>query len=161
MLRMLLLGLFIPFGVGVLAAMELRTPPRNAETVVEPIITARAETRESASDSQGALAKADRLDIVAANNETPAAPAIVSERPSRPEAAAVRPSEAPRAVKRHRHDPKPKKVAAAVPRSKPKAADTKRTKTPAQTKSADSTDSCRLSAFGGLRKALNWGGCEI
>jgi len=159
---MLLLGLFIPFGVGVLAAMELRTPPRNAETVVEPIITARAETRESASDSQGALAKADRLDIVAANNETPAAPAIVSERPSRPEAAAVRPSEAPRAVKRHRHDPKPKKVTtAAAPKSKPKKADVKRTTTSERRKTTDNTEPCRLSAFGGLLKALGSADCEI
>lgn len=59
MLRMVLLGLLIPLGVGVLAAMELRTPPRTAAAVVQPL----AETTVGISDSHGALAKADRLEI--------------------------------------------------------------------------------------------------
>ena len=37
MLRMVLLGLLIPLGVGFLAAMELRTPPRSAVVVVQPL----------------------------------------------------------------------------------------------------------------------------
>ena len=47
MLRMVLLGLLIPLGVGVLAAMELRTPPRAAVAVIEPL----AETTVGISDS--------------------------------------------------------------------------------------------------------------
>jgi hypothetical protein len=56
MLIMVLLGLLIPLGVGVLAAMELRTPPRSAVAVVQPL----TETAVGISDSNGALAKADR-----------------------------------------------------------------------------------------------------
>ena len=37
MLRMVLLGLLIPLGVGVLAAMELRTPARSAAVAVQPV----------------------------------------------------------------------------------------------------------------------------
>ena len=70
MLRMVLLGLLIPLGVGVLAAMELRTPPRSAAAVVQPL----AETSADISDSRGALAKADRLEIVAATSGTPVQP---------------------------------------------------------------------------------------
>src|SRR5467141_3300878 len=73
MLRMVLLGLLIPLGVGVLAAMELRTPPRRAVAVVQPL----AETAVGISDSHG---KADRLEITAASSETPAQPALVDER---------------------------------------------------------------------------------
>ena len=77
MLRMVLLGLLIPLGVGVLAAMELRTPPRTA--VVQPL----AETTVGISDSHGALAKADRLEITYTKSETPALPSLVDERISR------------------------------------------------------------------------------
>ena len=72
MLRMVLLGLLIPLGVGVLAAMELRTPPRRAVAVVQPP----AETVVSISDSHDALAKGDRLEVAAASSETPAPPAL-------------------------------------------------------------------------------------
>jgi hypothetical protein len=72
MLRMVLLGLLIPLGVGVLAAMELRTPPRRAVAVVQPP----AETVVGISDSHDALAKGDRLEIAAASSETPAPPAL-------------------------------------------------------------------------------------
>ncbi|MBN8992285.1 MAG: hypothetical protein J0H42_28930 [Rhizobiales bacterium] len=156
MLRMLLLGLLIPLGVGVLAAMELKTPPRTAVAVVQP----RAETAPGLSDSQGALAKADRLDVNYAGSETPAQPVAESLPPS--EATAVAPPEAPRIIKRHRPDPKSKKVtAAALPKPKPKATATRQTTIPARSKAAGNTEPCRLSAFGGLRKALNLDGCEI
>ena len=64
MLRMALLGLLIPSGVGVLAPMELRTPPRTGVTVVQPF----AETTVGISDSHDALAKADRLEITHAKS---------------------------------------------------------------------------------------------
>jgi hypothetical protein len=67
MLRMMLLGLLIPLGVGALAAMELRSPPRTLVTVVRPI----AETAVGISDAHGVLAKADRLEINYARSETP------------------------------------------------------------------------------------------
>ena len=158
MLRMLLFGLLIPFGVGVLAAMEFKTPPGTAVTVVQPP----AETTPGVSDSRGASAKADRLDVTYAKSETPAQPAMVSERFPPSEAPAVASPEAPRIIKRHRHDPKSKKVAtAALPKSKPKTNAIKRTTISARSKAAGNTEPCRLSAFGGLRKALNLGGCEI
>ena len=161
MLRMVLLGLLIPLGVGVLAAMELRTPPRSAVAVVQPL----AETGVGISDSHGALAKADRLEITAASSETPAQPAPVDERISPSEGISIGSSEHPRVINRHRrHDPESKKViTAALRKSKPNAIDIKRTTISERSKAASDSDTepCRLSAFGGLRKALNSVDCEI
>jgi hypothetical protein len=158
MLRMMLFGLLIPLGVGVLAAMELRTPPRRAVAVVQPL----AETVVGSSDSHGALAKVDRLEITAASSETPAPPAPVDERISPSERIGIGSSAPPRVINRHQHDPKSKKVAtAALPKSKPKATDIKRTTISERSKGASDTEPCRLSAFGGLRKALNSVDCEI
>ena len=158
MLIMVLLGLLIPLGVGVLAAMELRTSPRSAVAVVQPL----TETAVGISDSNGALAKADRLEITAASGETSAQPALVDERISPSEDITIDALEPPRVINRHRHDPKPKKVAtAALSKSKPKATDIKRTTISERSKGASDTEPCRLSAFGGLRKALNSVDCEI
>ena len=158
MLRMVLVGLLIPLGVGVLAAMELRTPVRSSVVVAQPL----AETTVGISDSHVALAKTDRLEIAAASSETPAQPALVDERISPSEGITVGSSEPPRVINRHRHDPKSKKVAtAALPKSKPKATDIKRTTISERSKGASDTEPCRLSAFGGLRKALNSVDCEI
>ena len=164
MLRMMLLGLLIPLGVGVLAAMELKTPARSAAVPVRPV----AEIAAGISEPRGALAKADRLEkgdrleVAAASIETPVQPALVGEHNSSPEGTSVGPSEPPRMINRHRHDPKPKKVTtAAAPKSKPKKADVKRTTTSERRKATDSTEPCRLSAFGGLLKALGSADCEI
>jgi hypothetical protein len=116
------------------------------------------------SDSHAALAKADRLDIATANSETPAQPAPVGERIPASEATTIGPSEAPKLVKRHRHDPKSSKVttaAAPKPKSKPRTREVKRTTIPERSKTTDNSVFCRLSSFGGLRKALNTAGCEI
>lgn len=164
MLIMVLLGLLIPLGVGVLAAMELRTPPRSAAAVVQPL----AETTVGISDSHAALAKADRLEITAASSEgpapvsseTPAQPALVDERISPSEGITTGSSEPPRVINRHRHDPKLKKVAA-LPKPKPKATEPKRTVISERSKGPSGTEPCRLSEFGGLRKALNSADCEI
>jgi hypothetical protein len=201
MLRMMLLGLLIPLGVGVLAAMELRTPVRSAGVAIQPL----AETTVGISDSHVALAKADRLEVAAARSETPVQPALehdpekwvpafprdkrgtrlrgdhaqiqgierdddskkshhalADERISRPEGISVGSSEPPRVINRHRHNPKSKKVTApAPPKSKPKTTDIKRTAISERRKAAGDTEPCRLSAFGGLRKALNSTDCEI
>jgi hypothetical protein len=154
MLRMMLLGLLIPLGVGALAAMELRTPPRTVVAVVQPP----AETTVGISDPHDALAKADRLEI--AKSETPAQPGVADERIAPSKAITIGSREAPRIINRHRHDPKTRK-AAAVAKSKPKTTDIKRAAIPDRSKTAGDTEPCRLSAFGGLRKALNSSGCEI
>jgi hypothetical protein len=177
MLRMVLLGLLIPLGVGVLAAMELRTPPRTSVTVVQP----HAETTVGNSDSPRALAKADRLEVTYAKSETPTEPVVVDEPTSSPEAPAEAITEAPtigspnapRIINRHRHDPKTKKVTtaavttaaatatAALHKPKPKTTDLKRMAVRDRSKTAGDPEPCRLSAFGGLRKALNSSDCEI
>jgi hypothetical protein len=158
MLKMVLLGLLIPLGVGVLAAMELRTPPRTSVTVVQPP----AETTVGISDSPGALAKADRLEITYAKSETPTEPVVVDEPISSSEATTVGSPKAPRILSRHRHDPKTKKVTtAALRKSKPKTTDIKRIAVRDRSKAGSDTEPCRLSAFGGLRKALNSSDCEI
>jgi hypothetical protein len=110
MLRMMMLGLLIPLGVGVLAAMELKTPARSAAVPVRAV----AEIVAGISEPRGALAKADRLEVAAASIETPAQSALVDERNSLPEGNSVGPSEPPRMINRHRHDPKPKKLTAAA-----------------------------------------------
>jgi hypothetical protein len=159
MLRMVLVGLLIPLGVGVLAAMELRTPPRTAATVVHPL----TETNVGIFDSLGALAKADRLEMTDAKSEAPAQPALVNERIPALEATTIGSSQAPRIINRPRHVPKSRKApAAALPRSsKPKATDIKRAAISERSKASGDNVLCRLSAFGGLRKALNSVGCEI
>jgi hypothetical protein len=169
MLRMVLLSLLIPLGVGVLSAMELRAPPRTVVAVAPPV----AETAEGISDSHGALAKADRLEIATASSETPVQPVLVNEpvAPSEdignePVAPSqdinIGPSEPPKPIDRHRHATKPKKVVtAARPKPKPKAADIKQTATAQRSKAAGDTEPCRLKAFGGLLKALNSTDCEI
>jgi hypothetical protein len=137
--------------------MELRTPPRAAVTVVQPL----AETTVG-TDSHGALAKADRLEVTYAKSETPTQPGLVDEAFLRREATTIGSPEAPRIINRHRHDPKTKKVTtAALPKSKPKTTDIKRTAIPDRSKATSDTEPCRLSTFGGLRKALNSSGCEI
>jgi hypothetical protein len=136
--------------------MELRTPPRAA--VVQPL----PETTVGISDSRSALAKADRLEITYAKSETPTQPDLADERISPSEATTISSPEVPRIINRHRHDPKTKRLATAVfPRSKPKATDIKRTAIRDRSKAASDTEPCRLSAFGGLRKALNSSDCEI
>jgi hypothetical protein len=158
MLRMVLLGLLIPLGVGVLSAMELRTPPRSVEAIVPP----RAETTAAIADSRGALAKADRLEIAAAYSEAPAQPALVDEPIAPAEGIGVAASEPPRPVNRHRHVLKSKKViVAARLKPKPKATDTKRAIIAQRSRPAGNAEPCRLEAFGGLRKALNSADCEI
>jgi hypothetical protein len=157
MLRMALLGLFIPLGVGFLAAMELRTPPRSAVVVVQPL----SETTVGISDSHGALAKADRLEIAAASNETPAQPSLVDQRGSPSEGMSIGFSEPPRVIDRHRDHPKSKKVAAALPKSKPKEPDIKRTTISGRSKAAGDTEPCRLCAFGGLGMDFISIDCEI
>jgi len=108
------------------------------------------------------LEKGDRLEVAVASNETPAQPALVDERNSLPEGTSVGPSEPPRVINPHRHDPKSKKVTTAdAPKSKPKKADVKRTTTSERRKAAGITEPCRLSAFGGLLKALGSADCEI
>jgi hypothetical protein len=163
MLRMVLVGLLIPLGVGVLVAMELGTPPREELVVVQPL----AETTAGNSDSHVALAKTDRLEIAAASSETPAQPPLVDERISPPEDVSIGPSEPPRVINRHRPDAKSKDAkskkatTAARPKPKPKTVAVKRTTISEQRKLASDTETCRLSAFGGLRKALNSVDCEI
>jgi hypothetical protein len=130
------------------------------------------------------LAKADRLEVTYAKSETPTEPVVVDAPVSSPEAAtvsseaiAVDSPKAPKVISPHRHDPKPRKVTtaavttaavttapvttAALHKSKPKNTETKRVATRDRSKAAGDPEPCRLSAFGGLRKALNSSDCEI
>jgi hypothetical protein len=154
---MVLLGLLILLGVGFLVLVELRNPARSTGAVVQPL----AETTVGISDSHGALAKGDRLDIAAASSEAPAQPSLVEERISPLEGMGVGSSDPPKVIDHRRHHPKSKKVAAALPKSKSKETEIKRTTISGRSKAAGDTAPCRLSAFGGLRKALNSIDCEI
>jgi hypothetical protein len=137
--------------------MELSTPLRSAVAVVRPV----AETTGGIPDFVDALAKVDRLEIAAASSKAPAQPVLVDQRISPSEGISIGSSKPPRVINRHRPDSKSKGVAiAARPKSKPKATDIKRT-TISQRKGTSDTEPCRLSAFGGLLKALNISGCAI
>jgi hypothetical protein len=165
MLRMVLLGFLILLGVGVLSAMELRTPPRSAVAIVQPL----NEPNVDISESHDALAKADRLEVAAVSRETPEQAVLIDEGIARPEDISIGSedisigsSEPPRPIARHRHNPKSTKVTtAARPKLEPKATVIKRTAISQRSKAASDTEPCRLKAFGGLRKALNSADCEI
>lgn len=179
MLRMMLVGLLIPLGVGVLATMELRASVRTAAVAVQPV----AETTTGISDSDVAPAPADRIETAAASSETPAGsetpaqPALIEEQAAplvdtgaSSQGISVGSSEPPSVIVRHRHNSKPRNAAAARPKKvtatyrpqpKRKIAVIKRTIVSERRKPAGNTESCRLSAFGGLRKALNSADCEI
>ncbi len=149
MLRMALLGLLILLSVGMLSAMELRAPPRRAVAIEQ-------NAGKSAHD---ALAKADRLDVVAVSSEMPTQAALVEPPVAPPEDIHLG-SHEPETITRHRHHSK--KIATAErPKPKPKAAAIKRTANVQRSKAANNTEPCRLKAFGGLRKALNLTSCEI
>ena len=155
MLRALFLCALVLLGAGL--AMELSTPLRSAVAVARPV----AETTGGIPDLADASAKVDRLEIAAASSKAPEQPALVDQRISPSEGIKIGSSKPPRAVNRHRHDLKSKGVAiAARPKSKSKATDIKRT-TISERKGASDTGPCRLSAFGGLLKALNISGCAI
>jgi hypothetical protein len=137
--------------------MELSTPLRSAVAIVKPV----AETTAGISDSADASTKADRLEIAAASSKAPTQPALVDERMSPSEGISVGSSKPTRVINRQRPDPASKKVAiTARPKLKPRATAIKRT-TITERRVANNTELCRLSAFGGLRKALNIFGCEI
>src|SRR5215831_18919250 len=95
-------------------------------------------------------------------SETPAQPAPADERISPSEDVSIGSSEHPRVIHRHRLDPKSKKGATATrPKATPKATDIKRPTIPQRSKAASNTEPCRLSAFGGLQKALHTVDCQI
>jgi hypothetical protein len=154
MLRMVLLGFLILLGVGVLSAMELRTPPRSAVAIVQPL----NEPNVDISESHQALAKADRLEVAAVSRETPEQAVLIDEGIARPEDISIGSSEPPRPIARDRHNPKSKKVTTAA---RPKLEPKERTAISQRSKAASDTEPCRLKAFGGLRKALNSADCEI
>jgi len=195
---MLLVGLLIPLFVGVLVAMESRTPTHDARVASQPLV----ESMTDVSDSHDALAKADRLDVAVRGGEAAAQPAPLEEYLSRLDVVGAGSSEPPMPIDRQRHGPKSNKVAivarsnskprpivaktaivktatvktATVKTSAVRAATVKtatikavairtaaieRTAIAERPKFARDTETCRLSAFGGLRKALNSVDCEI
>ncbi|MDQ8731251.1 hypothetical protein LPJ38_08270 [Bradyrhizobium daqingense] len=153
---MALLGLLILLSAGVLSAMELSAPPRRAAAIVQPL----AEQDAGMSASHDALAKADRLDLTPAISAMPAQAPVESSMAPAEETHAGSPGPEPAVRPRHT----PKKIAAAErpkPKPKPKATVVKRTADVPRSKTAGNAEPCRLKAFGGLLKALNFNGCEI
>jgi hypothetical protein len=163
MLRTVLLGFLILFGVGVLSAMELRTPPRNAVAIVQPV----DEPNADISDAHDALAKADRLDVTVLSSNAPERAVLQDEGVARledirigSEDVAIGSLKPSKPIARHRHNPK-KVTTVARPKSEPKATVVRRTVISQPLKAASNIEPCRLKAFGGLRKALNSDDCEI
>jgi hypothetical protein len=156
MLRLLFLGLLMLLGVGVLSAMELRTPPRRAAVIVQ----SPAEPSARISAAHDALAKTDRLEVAAVRSGGSTQTTSVEERIAPPENVSIASSEPPKAIARQRHNPD-KISAAARPKPKPKASGIKRAAISQPSRAVSHTEPCRLAAFGGLRKALNIAACEI
>ena len=157
MLRLVLFGMLIPLSVGVLAAMELRTPPRHGAAVTQPGVETVAIP-----DSPGTLAKTDRLDVAYPSTDTPAPPPQVDDRIAPSQTATSKAQEPARPINRHPPVQKLTKVpAAALPKPRPRTANIGRAAITERQKVVTGTMPCRLSAFGGLRKALDLSGCEI
>jgi hypothetical protein len=152
---MALLGLLILLSVGMLSAMELRTPPRRVVVTAAPP----AEQAIGPSASYDALPKADRLDIAAASSETPTQAPAVEDRAAPPQDIHIGSPE-PKPIARHRREPR-KLATARRSKPKPKAIAVKQAANLQRSKAAANPESCRLKAFGGLLKALNMTGCEI
>ena len=157
MLRMILFGMLIPLSVGVLAAMEIRTSPRHGAAVSQP-----GSETVAIPDSLAALAKTDRLDVAYASTDTPAPPPQIDNRIATSQTATSKVPETLRPITRHPPVLQLTKVpAAALPKSRLRTANIRRAAITERQKIGTGTMSCRLSAFGGLRKALDFSGCEI
>jgi hypothetical protein len=155
MLRLSFLGLIIVLGVGILSAMELRAPPRGTVAIVQPP----AAPNAGSSASPDTLAKGDRLDVATVSSETPTQVVLAEEPVAPPDDARITSPEPSRPIARQRHT---SKTAARAAGPKPKKITIiNRTAVAERSKLASETVSCRLAAFGGLRKALNLSGCEI
>jgi hypothetical protein len=176
---MLLVGLLIPLGICVLTVMELNTPPRKVAAAEPPTIAMPPGVASPANVS----AKTDRLEVASLHREVPVpettgieaipaavptAPVARTEEPAPPPAARPAPvAKAPTTAPRHSEASpkpvdKPKKVeTSAVGKPRPKITEIKPPSVPEHPKAVANTEPCRLSAFGGLRKALNLPGCEL
>ncbi|MGY3546425.1 hypothetical protein ACVWZ4_001817 [Bradyrhizobium sp. USDA 4472] len=155
MLRPSFLGLLIVLGVGVLSVIELRAPPRGTVAIVQSPVAPEA----GSSASPDTLAKGDRLDVAPVSSVTPIQVALAEAPIAPPNDARIPSPEPSRPIAHQRHS---SKTAAGAARSKPKKVTViKQTAIADRSKLASETVSCRLAAFGGLRKALNLSGCEI
>jgi len=153
--RLMLLGFLTLSGVGLLSAMELRTPPRSAVAITQP----RHEPTADTSDSHDTLAKADRLAVAPVSIVMPEQ-AVMNEEGARPKDISIDSSEPPKPVVRHLQHRK-KVPPAPRPKSQPKVTAIKQAAVVQRSKIAGDTEPCRLKAFGGLRRALNSTDCEI
>ncbi|WP_109143456.1 hypothetical protein [Bradyrhizobium sp. SUTN9-2] len=155
MLRPSFLGLLIVLGVGVLSAMELRAPQR----FTVPIVQSPAAPDAGSSASPDTLAKGDRLDVTPVTSVIRTEVALAEAPVAPPNDARATTPEPSRPLARQRHS---SNTAASAARPKPKKITViKQTAIAERSKLASETVSCRLAAFGGLRKALNLSGCEI
>ncbi|MBB4261423.1 MULTISPECIES: hypothetical protein [unclassified Bradyrhizobium] len=155
MLRPSFLGLLIVLGVGVLSVMELRAPPRGTVALVQ----SPAAPDAGSPASPDTLAKGDRLDVAPVSSVTPTQVALAEAPVAPPIDAGITSLQHSRPIARQRHNAK---TAALAARPKPKkVAAIKQPAIGERSKLASETVSCRLAAFGGLRKALNLSGCEI
>lgn len=155
MLRPSFLGLLIVLGVGVLSVLELRAPPRGTVAIAQ----SPAAPDVGSSASPDTLAKGDRLDVAQVSSVTPTQVALAEAPVAPPNDASITSPEPSRPIARQRHN---SKTAASAARPKPKKVTViKQTAIAERSKLASETVSCRLAAFGGLRKALNLSGCEI
>lgn len=155
MLRPSFLGLLIVSGVGVLSVMELRAPLRGTVAIVQ----SPAAPDAGSSASPDTLAKGDRLDVPPMSGVTATQVALAEAPVAPPNDARITSPEPSKPIARQRHN---SKTAADAARLKPKKVTViKQTAIAERSKLASETVSCRLAAFGGLRKALNLSGCEI
>jgi hypothetical protein len=153
-------------GVGSLVARELRTPPRVAKAVNQPL----TQSTVGVGDSRDTLTKADRLEIPYFQNELPTQPISFVQRMPPADSTPVISKEASKIVSGNRHDAKTKKVAfvrpklrSKIPDSKPrpKTTDSKTVANTNRSKAPMDVKPCRPNAFDSFLKALNLpSGCE-
>jgi hypothetical protein len=140
-------------GVGILTAIELSTPPRNANAINQ--LTAHSTLALGNPDDT--LTKTDRLEIPYALNDKLTRPASFVE--GGPGTTTIVSQHISKATGRHRPATEVRKVVAVSHSKKAKATEfestkTKRTINPDRSKTADAKP-CHPSAFDGLLKALS------
>jgi hypothetical protein len=147
----------IAVGLGALVLMELRTPPRTAGNVPEPL----APSLVGLIPSRDTLMQADRFQISHALVEAPGKPISPVEPTPPPPVTTVIPQRASVAIEPSRHRANDKKADVVKPKSRPRHADSKKAAKTDPSRATIEVKPCRPTAFDSLLKVFSLApGCE-
>lgn len=135
-------------GLGTLAVMEFKTPPRTTKPVPEPP----AQATVGLGTSNDTLTTADRLEIPHIQFEASPPPVSSSEPMPPPDQTAIAAQEPSRIIEEHKRSDN---SAVMLPRPRPRMGTSKATANANRAKTVVEVKPCRPGAFDGLLKALN------